>query len=66
MFTVHAPKVLLHNGEFYNACTMKRCLHAEQWISKQMRLIMPIAHVSQLLPYYILLDQNKLVASGYK
>ncbi len=56
------PLVLLHNGVFYNGCTMKRCLHRKVDFKTN---AMNNAHVSQLLPYYIHY-QNKLVASGYK
>jgi hypothetical protein len=43
--------VLLHNGGFYNACTMKRCLH--RTVDFKINALHN-AHVSQLLPYYIL------------
>ncbi len=44
-------EVLLHNGGFYNACTMKRCLLRTVDFKTN---ALNNAHVSQLLPYYIL------------
>jgi len=44
-------EVLLHNGGFFNACTMKRCLHRTVDFKTN---ALNNAHVSQLLHYYIL------------
>jgi hypothetical protein len=54
--------VLLHNGGFCNACTMKRCLHRKVDFKTN---ALNNAHVSQRLHNYILEDLNKLVVSGY-
>jgi hypothetical protein len=44
------PLGLVHNGGFYNGCTMKRCLHRKVDFKTN---ALNNAHVSQLLPYYI-------------
>ncbi len=65
-------KVLLHNGGFYNTCTLKRCLHRKGDFKTNATYNY---HVSQLFPlqsrivtkglyYFIISDQNKLVEMG--
>jgi hypothetical protein len=50
-----AYTVLLHNGEFFNICTMKRCVHRKVDFKTN---ALNNAHVSQLLYYKAGLLQN--------
>jgi hypothetical protein len=67
-------EVLLHNGGFFNACTMKRCLHRKvDFKTNELKLCSCFTTVSlqsriftKRWYYYILADQNKPIANGYK
>jgi hypothetical protein len=70
-FVKELKTVLLHNGGFFNTCTMNRCLHRKVDFKTN---ALNNVHVSQLLHYkaellqngciimYVLADQNKLIA----